>query len=356
MSEMRRALSLARRALGSVSPNPAVGAVVVKNGVVVGEGWTQPPGGHHAEVAALEQAGDAARGAVLYVSLEPCNHHGRTPPCVDALLAAGISEARVAIADPNSSVTGGGVERLRDAGVRVVVGERRREAATMLEAYLKWAGTGRPFVTAKFAMSLDGKIATRTGDSKWITGDRARWHVHDLRATSDAVMVGINTVLADDPLLTAREGKGRPLERQPVRVVIDSRARLPENSRLLSHPGEVLVAAASRSATLSDAGVEVALLPSPDGTVDLERLLYFLGGQRAVTSVLVEGGKTLLGSLFDLGLVDKVVAFVAPTIIGGDEAPTAIGGRGVDMMSDALRLERVKVRRFGRDTAIIGYC
>jgi diaminohydroxyphosphoribosylaminopyrimidine deaminase/5-amino-6-(5-phosphoribosylamino)uracil reductase len=356
MSEMRRALSLARRALGSVSPNPAVGAVVVKNGVVVGEGWTQPPGGHHAEVAALEQAGDAARGAVLYVSLEPCTHHGRTPPCVDALLAAGISEARVAIADPNSSVTGGGVERLRDAGVRVVVGELRREAATMLEAYLKWVGTGRPFVTAKFAMSLDGKIATRTGDSKWITGDRARWHVHDLRATSDAVMVGINTVLADDPLLTARERKGRPLGRQPVRVVIDSRARLPENARLLSHPGEVLVAAASRSATLADAGVEVAILPSPDGTVDLERLLYFLGGQRAVTSVLVEGGKTLLGSLFDLGLVDKVVAFVAPTIIGGDEAPAAIGGRGVDMMSDALRLERVKVRRFGRDTAITGYC
>ncbi len=354
MSQMRRALSLARRALGSSSPNPAVGAVIVNDGAVVGEGWTEPPGGRHAEVVALKQAGDAARGGILYVTLEPCNHHGRTPPCVDAILDAGISEAHIAIADPNPSVTGGGAARLRGAGVQVAIGERQREASTLLEAYLKWVETGRPFVTAKFAMSLDGKIATRSGDSKWITGDRARWHVHELRAVSDAVMVGINTVLADDPLLTARGRRGKPLERQPLRVVVDSRGRLPDGARMLGQPGPVLVATVTDRESFANA--EVATLRSANGGVDLDGLLEHLGGQREVTSVLVEGGKTLLGTLFDLGLVDKVVAFVAPTIIGGDEAPTAVGGRGVDTMSDVLKLERTRVRRLGRDTAIIGYC
>ncbi len=353
MSAMRRALSLARRSLGGVSPNPAVGAVVSNGGVVVGEGRNEPPGGRHAEVVALEQAGDAARGGVMYVSLEPCNHHGRTPPCVDAILDAGIAEVHVAIADPNPSVAGGGAAALRDAGVKVVVGERAAEASTLLEAYLKWVTTGRPFVTAKFAMSLDGKTATRSGHSQWITGERARQHVHELRAASDAVMVGVGTVLADDPLLTARDRRGAPMARQPLRVVVDSSARTPPGARLFSHPGPVIIAAAE-SRTV--AGAETVALPLPDGAVDLERLLDHLGAERQVTSVLVEGGKTLLGSLFDLGLVDKVVAFVAPTIVGGDEAATAVGGRGAETMSDALRLERTKVRRFGRDTAIIGYC
>ena len=237
MSAMRRALSLARRSLGGVSPNPAVGAVVVNGGVVVGEGRNEPPGGRHAEIVALEQAGDAASGAVMYVSLEPCSHHGRTPPCVDAILDAGIAEVHAAIADPNPHVAGGGAAALRDAGVKVVVGERAAEASTLLEAYLKWVTTGRPFVTAKFAMSLDGKIATRSGDSQWITGERARQHVHELRAASDAVMVGVGTVLADDPLLTARDRRGKPLERQPLRVVVDSGGRTPAGARLLSQPG-----------------------------------------------------------------------------------------------------------------------
>ncbi len=353
MSSMRRALSLARRSLGGVSPNPAVGAVVVNGGAVVGEGRTEPPGGRHAEVVALEQAGDAARGGVMYVSLEPCNHHGRTPPCVDAILDAGIAEVHAAIADPNPSVAGDGAAALRAAGVKVVVGERAAEASTLLEAYLKWVTTRRPFVTAKFAMSLDGKIATRSGHSQWITGERARQHVHELRAASDAVMVGVGTVLADDPLLTARGRRGRPLERQPLRVVVDSRARTPPGARLLAQPGPVIVAAAEIRPI---AGAETVALAAPSGAVDLDLLLNHLGGERDVTSVLVEGGATLLGSLFDLDLVDKVVAFVAPTIIGGEEAPTAVGGLGVGTMSAALRLERPKVRRFGRDTAIIGYC
>ena len=353
MSAMRRAFSLARRSLGGVSPNPAVGAVVVNGGDVVGEGRTEPPGGRHAEVVALDQAGDVARGGVMYVSLEPCNHHGRTPPCVDTILDAGIAEVHAAIPDPNPHVAGGGAAALRDAGVKVVVGERASEASTLLEAYLKWVTTGRPFVTVKFAMSLDGKIATRSGHSQWITGERARQHVHDLRAASDAVMVGIGTVLADDPLLTARDRRGRPLDRQPLRVVVDSRARTPPGARLLSQPGPVVVATTE---DVTIAGAEGVVLDSADGRVDLERLLDYLGTERQVSSVLVEGGNTLLGSLFDLGRVDKVVAFVAPTIVGGDEAPSAVGGRGAETMPDALRLERTKVRRFGRDTAIIGYC
>ena len=354
MSSMRRALSLARRSLGGVSPNPAVGAVVVNGGAVVGEGRSEPPGGRHAEVVALEQAGAAARGGVMYVSLEPCNHHGRTPPCVDAIVNAGISEVHAAIADPNPLVAGDGAAALRAAGVKVVVGERAAEASTLLEAYLKWVTTRRPFVTVKFAMSLDGKIATRSGQSQWITGERARQHVHELRAASDAVMVGVGTVLVDDPLLTARGRRGKPLERQPLRVVVDSRGRASPGARLFSQPGPVLVATAAESRQV--AGAETVSRALPNGAVDLDWLLEYLGSERHVASVLVEGGETLLGSMFDLDLVDKVVAFVAPTIIGGDEAPTPVGGLGVGTMSAALRLERTKVRRFGRDTAIIGYC
>ena len=354
MSAMRRALSLARRSLGGVSPNPAVGAVVLNGAAVVGEGRTEPPGGRHAETVALEQAGDAARGGVMYVSLEPCNHHGRTPPCVDAIMDVGIAEVHAAIPDPNPHVAGGGAAALRDAGVKVVVGERAAEASTLLEAYLKWVTTGRPFVTAKFAMSLDGKIATRSGDSQWITGERARQHVHELRAASDAVMVGVGTVLADDPLLTARDRRGRPLERQPLRVVVDSGARTPPGARLLSQPGPVLVATAAEDRHV--AGAQTVSRALPTGAVDVDSVLRYLGSERDVSSVLVEGGAKLLGSMFDLELVDKVVAFVAPTIIGGDEAPSAVGGLGVGTMSDALKLERTKVRRFGRDTAIIGYC
>ena len=354
MAAMRRALSLARRSLGGVSPNPAVGAVVLNGGEVVGEGRTEPPGGRHAEAAALEQAGGAARGGVMYVSLEPCNHHGRTPPCVDAILDAGIAEVHAAIADPNPRVAGGGADALRDAGVKVVVGERAAEASTLLEAYLKWVTTGRPFVTVKFAMSLDGKIATRSGHSQWITGERARQHVHELRAASDAVMVGIGTVLADDPLLTARDRRGRPLERQPIRVVVDGKGRTPPGARLFSQPGPVIVATAAESRPV--AGAQTVSRALPTGIVDVDWVFRYLGAERDVTSVLVEGGPTLLGSLFDFDLVDKVVAFVAPTVVGGDEAPSAVGGLGAGTMSGALKLERPKVRRFGRDTAIIGYC
>ena len=357
---MRRAVTLARRALGSTSPNPAVGAVVVKNGEIVGEGFTQPPAGDHAEVVALKQAGTLSDGATLYVTLEPCNHTGRTPPCTDAIIAAGISDVHVAVRDPNPAVAGGGIERLNSEGFQTHLGGESAAVERQLEAWLKFVTIGRPFVTAKFAMSLDGKIATRTGDSKWITGDKARWHVHKMRARTDAVMVGIGTVLADDPRLTARDERGNPLNRQPFRVVVDSRGRLPETARLVTEPGETLIAVGSevtrsQKGELGE-GVEFRQFPLREEHIDLERLIEFLAKERDVTSIMVEGGGALLGSLFDLGLVDKVFAFVAPTIIGGMSAPSPVGGSGVEIMAEALGLERVRWKRLGRDMLITGYC
>ncbi len=359
MDYMQRALGLARRALGSVSPNPAVGAVLVRDGVVVGEGWTQPPGQAHAEIVALRQAGPRASGATLYVTLEPCDHYGRTPPCSLAIIQAGVAEVHASMLDPNPLVAGKGLERLRAAGIAVHVGEGELEARETMEAYLKWIVTRFPFVTAKFAMSLDGKIATTSGDSRWITGPESRRYVHELRAASDAILVGVNTVLADDPQLTARDEQGQALPRQPLRVVLDSHARTPPTARMLREAGRTLIAVArpdpAAALALAGAGAEIEPAPADDGTVAVGGLLQRLG-QRQVTSVLVEGGGTVLGTLFDQRLVDKVVAFVAPIIIGGGRSPTPVAGAGVERIADALRLKDVRVRQFGQDVAIIGYC
>ena len=359
MSHMERALDLARRAVGSVSPNPAVGAVVVRGGQVVGEGHTQPPGGPHAEIEALRRAGDQATGAILYTTLEPCAHHGRTPPCTQAIIHAGIAEVRSAVTDPNPRVNGAGFDQLREAGIKVSVGECAEQAHEIIEAYAKHIVTGTPFVTAKFAASLDGKIATATGDSRWITGEDARTYAHELRAASDAIMVGIGTALADDPQLTARDARGNPLPRQPTRVVLDSRARLPTTARMLAEPGQTVVAVANapdaRCRALERAGARVIRAQSSDGAVDLPTLLAKLG-RGDTTSVLVEGGGVVLGSLFDAGLVDKVVAFIAPTIIGGADAPSPVAGAGARRIADATLLTRVRTLPLGRDVAIIGYC
>ncbi|MXY43955.1 MAG: bifunctional diaminohydroxyphosphoribosylaminopyrimidine deaminase/5-amino-6-(5-phosphoribosylamino)uracil reductase RibD [Dehalococcoidia bacterium] len=360
MNYMRRAVTLASQALGSTSPNPAVGAVVVKNGEIVGEGFTQPPGGDHAEVVAIKQAGALAKGATLYVTLEPCNHLGRTPPCTDSIITSGISIVHAAVRDPNPDVAGGGLERLEAGGVRTHFGAEAAAVQRQLEAWVKFVTTGRPFITAKFAMSLDGKIATHTGDSKWITGDKARWHVHKMRAGTDAIMVGIGTVLADDPRLTARDEKGNPMARQPLRVVVDTLGRLPATARLLKEPGETLLAVGPGIDQLQNGGLgngtNIRQFPVREGHIDLERLIEFLAEERDVTNIMVEGGGTLLGGLFDLGLVDKVVAFVAPTVIGGKGAPSPVSGSGVELMADALQLERVRWKRLGRDMLITGYC
>ena len=356
---MARALELAWSAVGLTSPNPPVGAVLVRGDRVVGEGFTQPAGQAHAEMVALNAAGDLARGATLYVTLEPCSHYGRTPPCTEAIIAAGVSEVHVATIDKNPRVSGSGIAQLRRADIAVHVGQGQYQADELSAPHSRLVSTGRPLVTAKFAMSLDGKIATRTGDSKWITGEESRRYVHELRARSDAIMAGIGTVIADDPQLTARRPDGTPLPRQPLRVVVDSSGRIPLESALLRQPGEALIAASGGSeeklAHLEEAGAKILTLSALDGRVDLLVLLTELG-DRGVTSVFVEGGATLLGSLFDAGLVDRVVAFVAPVIIGGDSALSPVGGVGVERMADALRLKDIQIQTFGEDVAVTGWC
>ncbi len=356
---MLRALELAWSAVGRTSPNPPVGAVLVRDGRVVGEGCTRPAGQAHAEVVALGQAGELAQGATLYVTLEPCSHYGRTPPCSEAIIAAGVVEVFVSTVDKNPRVSGTGIDQLRRAGIDIHVGEGQREADELAAPHSKLITSGRPLVTAKFAMSLDGKIATRTGESKWITGDESRRYVHELRARSDAIMAGIGTVIADDPQLTARRPDGTPQPSQPLRVVVDSSGRLPLKSLLLRQPGDTLVAMAvdseEKRSTLDEAGAEAITVSAHGGRVDLHGLMDELGS-RGIATVFVEGGATLLGSLFDAGLVDRVVAFVAPVIIGGDVALSPVGGDGVERMADALRLNDVQIETFGDDVAVTGWC
>jgi len=361
MDYMEQALSLAKLALGQVSPNPAVGAVVVKNDVVVGQGYTQPPGSLHAEVLALKQADEQARGGVMYVTLEPCCHYGRTPPCTQAIIAAGIIEIHLAMLDPNPLVLGRGRDELEREGIKIYVGEYEEEAKEINEAYTKFITIGMPFITAKFAVSLDGKIATKNGDSKWISGEEARRYVHNLRYTADAIMAGVNTILTDDPHLTARScgGRGGTAKKQPLRVIVDGKGRTPLTARVFSEPGKTLLALGrlvkpEEATAFAQVGAELLELPSEEGLVDLGELLKVLGS-REIASVLVEGGGTLFGSLFDCGLVDKVIAFIAPIIIGGKEAKTAVSGKGVDKVIDSLRLKRVKIEKLGEDLMVSGY-
>jgi diaminohydroxyphosphoribosylaminopyrimidine deaminase/5-amino-6-(5-phosphoribosylamino)uracil reductase len=357
---MQQAICLARQAVGTTSPNPAVGAVIVKDGTVIGRGHTLPPGGNHAEIEALEMAGDAARGATLYTTLEPCCHFGRTPPCTRAIIAAGISEVHVAVQDPNPVVSGNGCDELESAGIGVVIGEQADTAKGLYEAFGKHIRTGLPFVTAKFAMSLDGKIATHRGDSKWVTGPEARGYVQEMRRECDAITVGVNTVLADDPQLTARAPDGSPLARQPLRVVLDSQARTPAGARLLKEPGDTLIAVTEnapkdRIEALLEAGAEVASIPPDDNRrPDLRRVMAELG-RRGVVSLLAEAGGILQGALFDSGMVDKVYVFIAPVIIGGVGASSPVEGHGAGRMADATRLTRVTTGQIGDDWLMIGY-
>ncbi len=357
---MEYALSLAKLAMGYTSPNPAVGSIIVKDGLIVGMGYTQPAGLEHAEVMALRQAGDRAQGATMYVTLEPCSHYGRTPPCNQAIIAAGISEVYISMLDPNPVVSGRGVSRLNEAGIKTHIGMCQREAHEINEAYIKHITTGLPFVVAKFAMSLDGKIATRTGDSKWITKEEARKYAHALRYTVDAVMVGVNTIVADNPHLTARGcgGRGGIGKIQPLRLVVDSKGRVPLSAHIFEPPGEVLLAVAApfdsvKKEKYVQAGAEVLELPARGGAVDIGELLKLLG-KREIVTVLVEGGGKLLGSLFDHHLVDKVLAFISPIIIGGCEA-ASVGGNGVDNIAKAFRLTRVDVKCFRDDILVSGY-
>jgi len=348
---MARALELAKEGVGQVSPGPLVGCVIVSPaGEVVGEGCYIFEELNHAETIALATAGGRARGGTAYVSLEPHAHHGRTPPCTDALIAAGIKRVVAPIEDLNPKVSGKGFAHLRAAGLEVETGLLAKEATQVNEAYLHYMRTGRPFVHLKFAVSLDGKIATRTGDSRWVTGAEARKRVHELRHAYDAILDGAGTVAKDDPLLTDRSGlrRRRPL----VRVVLDDKVRLSPESKLAMTTAEapVLVFGRSENRDLMDKGVEI-LSTDPS---DLRSVLGALG-HRSIQSVLVEGGSSIAGSFTNAGLVNKVSAFIAPKLIGGSDAPSALAGKGVERMAEALELERVEVVQRGRDIEVTGY-
>ncbi len=359
MTPMESALSLAKQSLGSVSPNPSVGAVIVKNGKIIGKGRTQTPGASHAEIMALAEAGQNAEGSTLYTTLEPCAHYGKTPACTESIIDAGVIEVHSAMTDPNPLVDGKGLTILKNAGINSVVGEHQKQARKLVEAYTKFITTGIPFITAKYAMSLDGKIATSAGESRWITSPCARKYAHELRKHSDAIMVGIGTVLSDNPKLTVRDNIEKPISKQPVRVVVDTSCRIPESSSMLNEPGKTLIATASTDQhkldSLKQKNVCIEHVPTKDSMVDLDFLLNRLGEQE-ITSVLVEGGGTLLGSFLDLGLIDKMVAFTAPVIIGGIAAPSPIAGIGIEKIDKLLRLKNVETLELESDLVITGYC
>ena len=360
---MQQALDLAARGRGFTSPNPMVGAVVVKDGKVVGRGYHHAAGEPHAEVHAIDDAGTDARGATIYVTLEPCNHVGRTPPCTQKILAAGIQRVVVAMADPNPDVTGGGNAFLAQQGLAVVSGVCAEEARQLNEVFVKFVRTRRPFVILKCAATLDGQIATRTGDSKWVTGDAARRHVHAVRHAVDAILVGAGTVRTDDPSLTTRLGHAN--DRDPHRVVLDTRLTTPPGARMLhtgsaaatylaAGPGAEGPGFPDRRAALEQAGAKVLETPLLDGRVDLDALMDLLG-RAGITSVLIEGGGQVIASALNAGIVDKVMFFYAPKILGGNDGVPICRGRGPNRMQDCFTLTNTRVERFGEDVLIQGY-
>jgi diaminohydroxyphosphoribosylaminopyrimidine deaminase/5-amino-6-(5-phosphoribosylamino)uracil reductase len=357
---MKRALELAKQGLGYTSPNPMVGAVITDEaGNIIGEGYHRKVGTPHAEVHAINAAGDRARGGILYVNLEPCSHYGRTPPCTSAIIEAGIKTVVISMVDPNPLVAGRGVNQLQNQGINVITGALEKEARELNKSFIKYITTKRPYVTLKVAMTLDGKIATVSGDSKWITGEPARELVHQLRHQVDAIMVGINTVLADNPRLTTRlkEGQGK----DPIRVIIDSKLRLPLDCHLVTQESMTKTIVITGSNMDSDKIKEllnrgVIVIEAPEGIdgIDLGWVMGWLGS-REISHVLLEGGSQLNFSALKADLVDEFWWFIAPKLIGGKAAPTPMGGAGVELMANAYQMDQFVFERIGQDILIKGY-
>ncbi len=343
---MREALNLAKNGEGKVNPNPLVGAVVVKDGQIIGRGYHKEYGGPHAEIFALDEAGEKARGADLYVTLEPCVHQGKTPPCVNKIIKSGIKKVYISSKDPFGQVNRRGMAKLQEAGIEVKEGILKEQAKKLNEVYFKYVTTGRPFIVLKMAMTLDGKIATKTGDSKWISGKEARRMVHSLRNKYSGVLVGINTVLRDDPRLNVRWVEGV----DPMRIVLDSEGKIPLGSKIINQKSsaQTVVATTDRISeekltALQNKGVTVWKLGEKNGKVDLNLLIKRLS-QRDIDSVMVEGGSTVASSFIKERLVDKVLFFIAPSIIGGKRAISPVGGKGVESLKDAFKLTNVSTQ------------
>ncbi len=356
---MRRAIELARKGEGRTSPNPPVGAVIVKQGKILAEGYHLRAGGPHAEIEALKKAGKKAKGATLVVTLEPCCHFGKTPPCTDAIIEAGIREVLIGARDPNPIVCGKGSRKLKAAGIKVESWILKKEVGRLIESFCKFINTGQPFVTLKAATSLDGKIATSTGESKWITGVKARQVVHDLRNRMDAILVGAGTVVKDDPRLSARV-KGKK-EYFPLRIVIDPNQRIPLSSQLfqtaVDHPVISVTRPYSnskRKKALEKLGVELIEIAGKSRRIDFQKILQSLGG-RGIVNLMIEGGAEVNALALQSGIVDKVVWFIAPKLIGGREAKSGFDGNGIQTINDAITLKEMTVTQIGEDLMLEGY-
>ncbi len=360
---MTLALRLAAKGRGTTSPNPMVGAVVVRQDRIIGQGFHLRPGTPHAEIHALRQAGEQAQGATLYVTLEPCCHlDKRTPPCVPEILRSGVRRVVIAMQDPNPSVKGKGAAALRRAGLSVMVGVARSEAEALNKAYCHWMKTARPYVTLKAGMTLDGKLATATGESRWITGEVSRQEVHQVRCRVDAVLIGVGTVLADDPALTARQGPRleQLTRRQPLRIVVDSRLRTPLKAQVLTQQDKAktmiattAAAPAARRSALHKKGIEILTLPSLQGRVSLPALLKQLG-RRGIISLLVEGGSEVNAAMLKAKLVDHIRLYIAPLLLGGRNAKGVIGGESPARLTGAVKLRHMVTRSLGNDLVVEG--
>ena len=353
---MALALELAEKGRGNVEPNPMVGAVLVKDGGIVGRGYHQVFGGAHAEINAIKEGGTNCRGAALYISMEPCAHYGKTAPCVDAIIKAGIKKVVTAVFDPNPITSGKGIQKLKGAGIEVVMGVMETQARRLNAPFFKLMQQGLPYITVKWAMSVDGKIATRTGESKWITSEESRKYVHKIRGQMDGILVGINTVVRDNPLLTCRIEGGQ----NPKRIVVDSNAVLPINSRLLStiNEGEIIVAVSKnaqriRIEKLEQMGCKIVQTEDINDRVDLHELFRRLG-EMELTNILVEGGSRVITSVIEDRLADRVMVFVAPIIIGGAGAKSPVLGTGINKISEAAEIDEIEIKRFSNDIVIEG--
>jgi diaminohydroxyphosphoribosylaminopyrimidine deaminase / 5-amino-6-(5-phosphoribosylamino)uracil reductase len=355
---MKLAIRLAEKGAGFVNPNPKVGAVVVKNGKIVGQGCHEYFGGPHAEVNALQMAGKAARGATLYVTLEPCNHQGKTPPCTHLIVEKGIKTVVIGIRDPNPGVAGNGTGYLKQNGVKVIQGVLEEKIRKQNEIFLKYIATARPFCVLKTAMTLDGKTATVKGESRWISGEQSRRQSHSMRNEMAAIMVGADTVIKDDPLLNVRK-RGKKVK-NPLKVILDSSGRIPLTAKVLENEPQLCIVAATahaevkRKRDLERLGVQVILCPEKDGHVDLGFLFQALGTM-GIDSVLVESGGTLAYAALEANIVDKIVVFISPKIIGGETAPTMVGGKGIELLKNAIRMENLKWKKSGEDMMVEGY-